>query len=466
MSYHARLFLLGACLVPALYAQSPQPAGAIPFDSLARFATPTTGWQLGSSLNGDPRLDATFALAAGTGLLTHRAGAVAPLVTTATYGDVVLDVDFVASAQATPAIWFQGRYAVQLPSGAAGTSAPAPAPAARAAGLWQHLHVEFRAPRFNAAGQKTAPARFSKIVLNGFTLYENLDVTAPSAGAPFTDEQATGPLVLTAGQGGIAYRTLVARPPAPPAAPAPAAKAKDAKAKKAAKAEAPVVPIPVEVTDRIIVQRGFVPFEPTKRLYAVSVGTPAGIHFAYDLETSAILRVWRGHFIDAREMWEGRSANQWAKPTGPALTLPGLPLLAPVGPDATAAWPAQADSRTATQGYVIEHDGQPTFLSTFGSLTVRDRIAPTADGRGFTRTITLSGTLPDEPVLLLLASARAISRQPGGRGYTVGSRDYYLDFPADAANQPSIQKRGDLQCLVVPVTAATLAQPIVSTLVW
>lgn len=268
--------------------------------------------------------------------------------------------------------------------------------------------------------------------------------------------------------------TLLAQP-SPPTSPlpaesaeatAPAAAAAAKKAKAKAKKAAPLTKIPVEVRDRIIVQRGFVPFGSGKRLYAVSVGTPAGVHFAYDLETSAILRVWRGSFLDVGEMWEGRSANQWAKPMGPAVTLHALPLIITADLTATSAWPAQPDDSSSTQGYVLEPDGQPTFLSQFGALAIRDRIAPQPENRGLTRTLTFSGLAPEKSTLLLLAAAKTITAQPDGHRYLIGENEYTVDLPAAATLRPVIQTRGDQQVLVVPVNATALAQPLVYHLAW
>jgi hypothetical protein len=55
---------------------------------------------------------------------------------------------------------------------------------------------------------------------------------------------------------------------------------------------APSAPMLLVSKDRVIVQRGFVPVDDTLRLYACVVGTPAGVHYAYDLQTGALLSLW------------------------------------------------------------------------------------------------------------------------------------------------------------------------------
>jgi len=101
----------------------------------------------------------------------------------------------------------------------------------------------------------------------------------------------------------------------------------------------------VEPADRPLVQRGFVPFDPRKRLYAASVGTPAGVHFAYDFETGTVLRAWRGSFVDTFSMWDGRGNDQLAKPAGPALTFHGKPTVAHIEYARDGDWPAASPHR-------------------------------------------------------------------------------------------------------------------------
>jgi hypothetical protein len=217
--------------------------------------------------------------------------------------------------------------------------------------------------------------------------------------------------------------------------------------------------------DRVRVQRSFVPYDPKKRLYAINVGTPAGEHYAYDTETGAILRVWRGGFLDTFEMWDGRGENQLAKPVGPALTLPNKPVLALLERTAND-WPDQPDAMWSSQGYRLEADGLPVFSFKLSSLSATDRIAPAATGHGLTRTLVVTGKTVAWESWVLLAEADRITPQPGGRGYIIGDRTYYLDLPANSAVQPVLRTRQGRQQLVVPITASTLGLPVVTTLVW
>jgi hypothetical protein len=79
--------------------------------------------------------------------------------------------------------------------------------ASRAPGLWQHLEISFRAPRFEGK-KKVANARFLRVVLNGVTVQENVEVTGPTRAALFTDERATGPLMIQGDHGPVAVRNI------------------------------------------------------------------------------------------------------------------------------------------------------------------------------------------------------------------------------------------------------------------
>ncbi|MGB1817175.1 MAG: family 16 glycoside hydrolase [Rubripirellula sp.] len=69
----------------------------------------------------------------------------------------------------------------------------------------------FRAPRFDEVGNKTANARFVRVMHNGKVVHENVDVTGPTRGAGFNDEQPTGPLMIQGDHGPVAYRNVRVR---------------------------------------------------------------------------------------------------------------------------------------------------------------------------------------------------------------------------------------------------------------
>lgn len=141
------------------------------------------------------------------------------LTTSWEHGDMDLSLDFMLPKGADSRLFLQGRYAVQLvdswgkdsvgADGCGGIAGQAPRlNACHAPGLWQHLIVKFRAPRFNEQGQKITNAQFTEVSLNGSIIHENLAVNAPAAAAPFREETAEGPLVISGAEGPLAVKNI------------------------------------------------------------------------------------------------------------------------------------------------------------------------------------------------------------------------------------------------------------------
>jgi len=144
------------------------------------------------------------------------------LVTQLEHGDIFLSLDFMIPKGSNSGIYLAGRYEIQLfdswnvtlphsqdcgsiyerwdeskPEGKKGYDGHPPrVNASRAPNLWQHLEIEYQAPRFDASGKKTAPAQFVSVSLNGTVIHENVILTGPTRSSAFNDEQAKGPLVI------------------------------------------------------------------------------------------------------------------------------------------------------------------------------------------------------------------------------------------------------------------------------
>ncbi|HLF95430.1 MAG TPA: family 16 glycoside hydrolase, partial [Planctomycetota bacterium] len=82
----------------------------------------------------------------------------------------------------------------------------------KAAGEWQSFDVVFLAPRFDAAGKKTANARFVKVTHNGQVIHEEVEVTGPTRAGAWEDEKPLGPIMLQGDHGPVAFRNLRVRP--------------------------------------------------------------------------------------------------------------------------------------------------------------------------------------------------------------------------------------------------------------
>ena len=132
------------------------------------------------------------------------------LISRAKFGDIRLHAEFrTLGAPTNSGIYFQTRYEVDInetfgrtdgtPSGNLGNCTPKgtlpKARASRAPLEWQTLDVEFTAPRFDAAGKKTAKAR-ATVLLNGVEIYREQELDPPTGAAGRLGEAATGPLML------------------------------------------------------------------------------------------------------------------------------------------------------------------------------------------------------------------------------------------------------------------------------
>ena len=80
--------------------------------------------------------------------------------------------------------------------------------AAKPAGTWQTLKIQFRAPRFHAQGIKVENAKFIQVILNDQITLENTEAKGPTRGHPIKQENATGPLCIQGDHGPIVIRKL------------------------------------------------------------------------------------------------------------------------------------------------------------------------------------------------------------------------------------------------------------------
>ena len=172
----------------------------------------------------------------GAGVLVNGPiGRTSNLISEAEWGDVEAHVEFMVPKGSNSGVYFQGRYEIQVfdswgveqPkfSDCGGIyqrydegrqrgweGQPPRVNASKAPGEWQSFDVVFRAPRFDAAGKKTANAVFVKVVQNGVAIHENVQVTGPTRAASFKDEKPLGPLMLQGDHGPVAYRNIRIRP--------------------------------------------------------------------------------------------------------------------------------------------------------------------------------------------------------------------------------------------------------------
>lgn len=141
------------------------------------------------------------------------------LYTTQMFGDCTIKLEFMVPQGSNSGVYVMGEYEIQILDsfgkekigpGDVGGLYGAAAPRVNAAlppGEWQKLEIVFRAPRFEG-DRKTANARFEKIVLNGKTIHEHVEMQQHTPGGVSGKEAPAGPLMFQGNHGPVAYRNI------------------------------------------------------------------------------------------------------------------------------------------------------------------------------------------------------------------------------------------------------------------
>ena len=237
-------------------------------------------------------------------------------------------------------------------------------------------------------------------------------------------------------------------------------------ARAAPAAPAAAEPVILAPGERVRVQGAFVLLDGGRRLYACLVGTPAGVHYAYDFETGTPFLAWRGAFADMSRMWVGAGHDQVAQPAAPAVALGARPAFAFLPgrmftlPES---WPDAPAPLYRSLGYELERDGQPVFLATLEALAIRDRIGPAPDGAGLERRLEFSGRLSPWETWLLLGEAGAFTATDAG--WSADGGRWWIAWPAEGS-RPLVRTSGGRAQLALRLEAAHLAQPLRYTVGW
>ncbi|WP_157986686.1 3-keto-disaccharide hydrolase [Chitinophaga alhagiae] len=470
--------ILGMMMLwPAAHGQgSPEsqaaPAWAdISLNDLHAFADPGANWSIVAEAWGNyTRTGALEKIKEGKGVVINHPSEKArtPLVTKQHFGDIEISLEFMMAKGSNSGVYVQGKYEIQLadswtklmpasgdcggvyqrwdrarPAGSKGYEGIPPLQnACRAPGLWQHLVIRFRAPRFNAQGEKTGNARFEEVYLNGVLVQSQVEVTGPTRSPSTSDKEvATGPLLLQGDHGKVAFRNIRYRP----------------------LHIAPVKPpykSPIIVTPgrQPYLLRSFMEFGGQKLVYVISMGDQSGLNYSYDLSTGALFQVWRGRFLDVTDMWHSRGQAQLALPLGavvPFSAAPGVAVLADKG----APWPdTVATGSFREEGYELDADRVPTFSYLIAGVPVKDRIAPTAGRNGFERTITVASAPPG---LYSRIAAAATIEQLGRELYRIDGACY---IHIDKRYNPQVRSTGKGAEMLVSL--AGLKQPFTYSIIW
>lgn len=443
----------------------------LPLDSMDAFEDPPAAWSLAGEVYADHPAKPLH-VAGEAGVLIYDGAEAATLLSRSEHGDARLEIEFMLEHDAEAAVLLQNRYELRLRArrpahppkvrdhggvvyGAAESAGlPPRLDASRAPGVWQHLAIEFQAPRFDEAGEKIANARLRRVVLNGATIHRSVELPSPSPDAELSAEAEVGPIALRGERGRVAFRAIGYQ------------RHDDATASAGAgSGQTPdLSPIPVEPDERAVVQRSYAEHEGDTRQDGVFVGDPSRVHYSFDLDQGALLHVWRGPFLDLAPVWTGRGMDAErliarAKILGSTVTFSGRPTAAFLA-DGDAPWPDVLDGYEL-KGYRLDEHGRPTFRYRLGEAEIHERVRPAANGQGLARTITLAGE-SGSAVWLLLADGERI--EPREEGWFSVDDELFVEVSADAA--PVVRRVDDRDELIVPVHLSPDEAAVQATMIW
>jgi len=223
------IVLLVLCIAGFAAAQEPKqppvisaPAGQAPSDAIVLFD--------GKNLNEFTAVDgtpATWGVENGEIIVKSGGG----VVTKREFGDIQLHLEFATPLPAkgegqgrgNSGVYFQGKYECQVldsynnetyADGMLGAIYQQYVPlvnASRPPGVWQTYDMIFRAPRFNATGNKIQQATLT-VILNGVLIQDHVTIN-PTPGGPRseTGEEPKGPIFMQDHSNPVKYRNIWVR---------------------------------------------------------------------------------------------------------------------------------------------------------------------------------------------------------------------------------------------------------------
>ena len=142
----------------------------------------------------------------------------------AKFGDCRLELQVMVPTGSNSGIYVSGEYEIQVldswervemkggDMGAIYGASPPSFNACKRPGQWQKYVIDFKAPEFDAGGNKTANVEFVKVELNGQVLHEKLEVKGLTNGGVTGKEASVGPLMFQGNHGPVAYRNIILKP--------------------------------------------------------------------------------------------------------------------------------------------------------------------------------------------------------------------------------------------------------------
>jgi len=181
-------------------------------------------WVVGTAMVDPASPSQLIAAPGGSDLVNHGDGHGVDIYTEATFGDAIVEVEVMVPKGSNSGIYMMGEYEIQVldsfgrqqlgmgDMGAIYGKAVPKLNACKEPGQWQQFVIEYRAPKFDAQGNKTANGRIVKVTLNGQVIQENVELDGVGGGGVTGREAPKGPLMFQGNHGPVAYRNIRIKP--------------------------------------------------------------------------------------------------------------------------------------------------------------------------------------------------------------------------------------------------------------
>ncbi|MDH5603684.1 MAG: DUF1080 domain-containing protein, partial [Cyclobacteriaceae bacterium] len=205
-------------------------------------------------------------------------------------------------------------------------------------------------------------------------------------------------------------------------------------------------PIYLEANGPVLL-RSFVSVENEILTRVLNVGHPDKLYYSYNLENGALIRIWKGDFLDTSPMWDSRG-NGRSIPRGPVLDFYNQPDVSGLK-ELSAPWPGDyKELEYRSLGYDVKGDGFPVFRYLLEGAEVTDELNVT-EGKYISRKIQLKED--KKSCYIRLAVADQITDR--GQGiYLIGDKQYYIKVADDNSGKPMIRKSNGRTELLAPVS--------------
>jgi hypothetical protein len=140
------------------------------------------------------------------------------------HGDAIITLEVMVPQGSNSGVYVMGEYEVQVldsfgkeknpgpgDMGAIYGAQPPKNPKYLAPGEWNQYEIHFQAPKFEG-DKKIANAKFLKVILNGATIHENVEMKNVTPGGVDGKEKVAGPIMFQGNHGPVAYRKIKIAP--------------------------------------------------------------------------------------------------------------------------------------------------------------------------------------------------------------------------------------------------------------